>query len=179
MIIDLREDALAIRAYIRNLIAENARFGKAKFRVIHFGFTFDHDGWMNAYLDPRPNASCDGEWTVHISPEALLPRHHWHEASQLGDLRDVSVIGVDGEEVAEWSAHPELQTFANILGNLIKSAVTCLIDEGAFRPLLGSEPLVYCVEEFSGLYRWPLDPELVKFAESLRAKLRKEEELGR
>jgi hypothetical protein len=168
MTIDLREDILAFRNYIRHVVGEHIQAGKPKPAMIHFGFTFDQDGWIKAYLDTRPNASRDGEWTVHLASETLLPRPRWYEASELSDLRSVNLIGIDGENLAEWSAHPDLQGFANVLGDFIKYSVAIFIDEGLFQPLLGTEQLKYCVEELIGLYEWPVDPEIAKLAESLK-----------
>jgi hypothetical protein len=166
MTIDLRQDYLDFKSYICRLIDEYVRAGKPKPALIHFGFTFDQDGWILAYFDNRTNASRDGQWTTHIAPETVLPRPHWYEASELSDLCMVNIIGVGGEKVIEWSAHPDLPTLANILGDFIQSTVASLLNEGIFRPILETDRLQYCVEEFTGLYGWPVNPEIAKLAQS-------------
>lgn len=171
MTIDLRDDFLAFRAYICRIIEEHIQAGKTKPKMIQFGFTFDQDGWIIAHLDTRPNASVDGEWTRHITPETFLHRPQWHAAAELSDLHDLDLIGISGEMAAEWSGNPNLQLLADIFGIFLKSSVTIFIDEGIFRPLFESKKIDYCIEEFTGLFCRPLDPEKVKFAELLRAKL--------
>jgi hypothetical protein len=168
MTIDLREDFSALRNYVSQVVVKHLEKGKPMPRMIHFGFTFDQDGWISAYLDTRPNASRDGEWTKHLVPETLLPRPLWYEASELSDLSAVNLIGMEGERMPGWSSHPALQNFANILGDFIKLSVATFDKESLFRRLLDGEQLIYCVEEFTGLYGWPLAPEMSRLADSLR-----------
>ena len=168
MTIDLRVEMIEIRNYVSRVVAKHLEAGKAKPAMIHVGFTFDQAGWIFVYLDTRPNASWDGEWTTHLEPETLLPRQHWYEASELPNLGELVLIGTDGNHVPEWSESHDLQKLANILGQFLTSAVATFENEGIFQPLLGSTKLKYCVEEFSGLYCWPLNPELAKLVESFR-----------
>ena len=156
------------RAYVSQLIDVHVQKGNPKPGMIHFGFTFDQDGWVNAYLDTRPNASRDGEWTIHLQPKTLLPRPHWYEASELSNLRDLVLIGTNGNESQEWAASPTLQKLADILGEFLRSSVSTFEVEGLFQSLVGLQKLNYCVEEFTGLYEWPIDPELAKLLESLK-----------
>jgi hypothetical protein len=156
------------RAYVSRLIDEHVRTGDPKPGMIHFGFTFDQDGWVNAYLDTRPDASRDGEWTTHLQPKTLLPRPHWYEASELSNLRDVVLIGTNRNESKEWVANPTLQNLADILGEFLRSSVSTFEGEGLFQPLVGLQKLNYCVEEFTGLYGWPIEPKVAKLVESLR-----------
>lgn len=167
MIIDLRSDLADFRDYVSRLIDEHVRKGGPKPGMIHFGFTFDQDGWVNAYLDTRPNASRDGEWTTHLQPRTLLLRPHWYDASELSNLRDLVLIGTNGNELQEWAANPTLQNLANILGEFLRSSVSTFEAEGLFQPLLEPQKLNYSVEEFTGLYGWPIDPNVAKFVESL------------
>lgn len=174
MTIDLNAELLAFRAYACRVVVEYIEAGEPKPKLMLFGFTFDQDGWISTYLDSRLSASCDAEWTMHISPNTLLPRPHWYEASEVVDQHNVNITGVNGERVTEWADHPDSKTFANILCDFIRSSVAVFLNEGVFRLLLGSEHIEYYVEKLSGLYGWPEDPEKVKFAESLRAHLTKE-----
>ena len=162
MIIDLRADKADFRDYVSQLISEHVRKGEPKPGMIHFVFTFDQAGWVAAYLDTRPNASQDGEWSGHIQPKMLLPRPHWYEAAGLGNLRDLVVIGTNGKEAQEWATNPTWEKLADILGEFLKSSVSTFEAEGLFRPLLGLQKLNYCVEELIGLYLWPIDPEVTK-----------------
>jgi hypothetical protein len=168
VVIDLREDKMALRNYVSELIAKHLRKGNPPPGMIHFGFTFDQDGWINAYLDTRPNASRDGEWTTHLRPESLLSRPHWYEASELTDLHDLIVVGVNGKPVHEWPVDPTPQNLANILGDFLSWSIAAFEVEGLFQPLMGREALNYSVEEFTGLYGWPLDPELGQMVRSLK-----------
>jgi hypothetical protein len=168
MIIDLRADLADFRDYVCRLINEHVRRGDPRLRMIHFGFTFDQDGWINAYFDTRPNASRDGEWTTHLRPDLLLARPHWYEASELGNLGDLILIDTEGKELREWPANPTIQKLASFLGEFLRSSVSSFEAQGLFQRLLGQQKLNYCVEEFTGLYGWPIDPEVAKLGESLK-----------
>ena len=156
------------RAYVSRVIDDHIQRGNLKPGLIHFGFTFDQDGWVYAYLDTRANASRDGEWTTHLQPKTLLPRPHWHEVSELSNLRDLVLIGTNGNESQEWAANPTLEKLAYILGEFLRSSVSTFEAEGLFQSLVGLQKLNYCVEEFTALYEWPIDPELVKLVEALK-----------
>ena len=168
MTIDLRSDMADLKDYLSRLVNEHVQERKLNPGMIHFGFTFDQDGWVNAYLDTRPNPTRDGDWTTHIEPKTILPRPHWHEASELSNLRTLVLIDTKGNEVQEWATNPTLQMFAHILGEFIRSSISTFETEGLFQPLLGSKKLNYCIEEFTGLYGWPIDPEIAKLVESLK-----------
>ena len=169
MKIDLRRDFADFRDYVSGRIGEYLQSGRPRPKFVHFGFTFDQDGWIFAYLDPRANASWDGEWTTQIQSTAILPRPHWHAVSELRSLSDLVLIDVNGDESQEWIANPTGQNFADILGEFLRSSVSKFEAEGLFEPLLGAQKLDYCVEEFEGLYVWPIDPEMTKFFESLKS----------
>jgi hypothetical protein len=154
------------------MIEENIQTKGPVPKMIHFGFTFDQDGWINAYLDSRPNASRDGAWTNHLDPSKLLRRPDWYEASELRDLHALTLINVDGKELQEWDQNPSLQNLARILGEFLRSCVSTFEAEGLFGKLLGIQKLSYCVEEFTGLYSWPIDPEIARFAESLKLSIK-------
>ncbi len=156
------------RTYVSQLIDEDVRKGSPKPGMIHVGFTFVQDGWVNAYLDTRPNASRDGEWTTHLHPKTLLPRPDWYEASELSNLRELVLIGTSGNESQEWTANPTRQNLAHILGEFLRSSMSTFEAEGVFQPLVGPRKLNYCVEEFTALYEWPIDPEIAKLVESLK-----------
>jgi hypothetical protein len=168
MIIDLRAEMADFREYVSRLINEHVRRGDPKPGMIHFGFTFDQDGWVNAYLDTRTNASRDGEWTTHLKPETLLPRPHWYEASEIGNLGGLVLIDIKGKESQEWTANPTFKNLANILGEFLRSSVSTFEAEGIFQPLLGLQKLNFSIEEFTGLYGWPIDPEVAKLVEALK-----------
>jgi hypothetical protein len=168
MVIDLRVDLVDFRDYVCQRIDQHIRESHPKLGMIHFGFTFDQDGWVNAYFDLRPNACRDGEWTARIEPKTLLSRPHWYRASELTNLRDLVLIGTNGNELPEWAANPSLQNLASILGEFLRSSISALEREGLFQPLTGSQKINYCIEEFTGLYGWPTDAKVAKFVESLK-----------
>jgi len=168
MTIDLRNEGSDFRNYLCQTIDNHVRAGKAKPAMVHFGFSFDQEGWIIAFFDMRKNAARDGEWTTHLLPEMMLPRPNWHEASDLSDLRALILIGTDGKEVRQWTEFPDLGTFAQILGDFLRSSVTAFTDEGVFAPLIGAEKLEFCIEEFTGLYGWPVNTELLRLAELLK-----------
>jgi len=92
-----------------------------------------------------------------------------------GRISPDGIIGVDGERVAERVAHPDLKTFAKILGDFIVSSVAALIKDGVFRAIPGMESVEYYLEELTGLYGWPPNPEMERYAEWFRAELERSE----
>jgi hypothetical protein len=168
MVIDLRADTLDFKNYLSQMVDEHNRKSRPTPGMIHVGFTFDQDGWVSAYLDTRPNANRDGEWTVHLQPETLLPRPRWYEASELNDLGNLILIGHDGSESLKWRQNPTIQNLAWVFGEFLRSSVSTFEVEGLFKSLIGNEKLNYCVEEFTGLYGWPMNPKVVKATQSIK-----------
>lgn len=168
MTIDLREELADFRDYTSEVVDVHVRAGKPRPRMIHFGYSFDQDGWLIAFLDCRPDAAWDGEWTTHLQSNRLLMRPHWYNASELSDLGELSLVGIDGNGVAEWSEHRDHQMLATILGQFITSAVAAFAEEGIFRPLFEPGEFRYVVEEFDGLFTWPLNPEIAELYRKLQ-----------
>jgi len=168
MTIDFRTETEDFRNYLAQRIKEHLAARGPSPTLVHVGFTFDQAGWIIVYFDTRPNAIRDGEWTTHIDTQLLLERPHWYEGSEFQNLGDMHLLDCEGNELQSWSANPSLQEFANILGDFLRTSVMKFESENLFQPLIDSRRLEFCVEEFTGLYGWPVDPEIAKLVESLK-----------
>jgi hypothetical protein len=120
-------------------------------QAIEVGFEYAQAGWLVVVFDTRPNAEPDGEWTSLIDGN-MLERRHWLEAGEAQMEGPINVVQFDGTE----AKLPSGTEMAEILGELVKSAVLKARADGVFAGLPKAPGCELSVEHFGGTYGWPM-----------------------
>ena len=119
------------KSYIEKLIDVFDRSQMVK--RIEIGFQVDQVGLIKVFFDCNPNAKPDGSWTQ-VLDEGYLERSHWPELCEFH----------------------EYDFIVQEVGEIIKSVLFKVREEGAFEALSKHRDCELGIEEIDGNYGWPI-----------------------
>ncbi len=158
MKLDLQKDSQKIRRFIEKRIRdypvyENLGPGddSEPIAMITFGYYFSQDGSFALVFDTRPDAECDGEWTLHMDNDVnMLPFPKWSDAFQeICDGGTVDVKLPSGKSRTLNDADDDVSV-AKLFGEMILETVLALRDSSAFNALPLTRKAFFIIEEFDG-----------------------------
>ncbi|MBU6303195.1 MAG: hypothetical protein KGS60_16730 [Verrucomicrobia bacterium] len=161
--INLLQDAKTFRAALEQRVAE---FQSETLSAIEVGYDCDDRGWIYIHADRRAVHEADGDWTIEMDEDDVVPMEHWvtaREARYEGE--PLSVKRVDGSAVAlsalddDEMEHEEADDLPAAIGEMIRSVLFEAQADGLFKPLTDRGPLSLGVEEYSGAWSWPREGE--------------------
>lgn len=173
MKIDLGKERKRIRRYILQRIKDYPVYvndgpgeDEAPIQLITLGYYLEQRGYFALVIDTRPDANCDGEWTLHIDNDTtVLNRSKWCaliDALYAG--KQIEMVLPDGKPLQISQDTHTHEDVAQIIGEMLRDTMIELRDQGVFGELPLDENSFFVVEEFDGYWAWPKNSKITKQA---------------
>ena len=154
--IDLRKELPVIREYIRRRVAQHninrARQAVGPVRRIEFGYEMGQGNHLLLYIDTRPNADSDGEWSLAFDdPEVeVLHRPDWPVWHELPEDARANLYDLHGKAV-DAASDEAIQR----VGEFLRDSLIAARDDGDFESLSKADGCSMWVEHLEGYFFWP------------------------
>ena len=132
-------------------------------QLITVGYYIEQSGYAVVVFDTRPNAECDGEWTSYHEDDNMLEVPEWEDAfNHLCDEGTVSVSIPGGKKTLD--SNDDNESVAKFFGEQIRDTVLAMKNRNAFDSLPLGDNARVVVEDFNGLWAWPISKKDKKMA---------------
>lgn len=159
MLINLQNDKTVISDYIAKRVSSfidspKVQLGDSedKIQLILVGFEASQTGFVSLIFDSRPDAACDGEWTMAFEDESI-EFSSWEQAIDEAFEKSAPLVLIkdNGDKVSFLLDDDDPTEY---IGELLCSVFKTNIENGLFSKLPISDDCKFYIEDMNGCYAW-------------------------